>query len=280
MLAENYFLIILGLVWIVGAVVQDLRKREVANWWNFSLIGIALAYRALLSVWLLDEWYFLQGLVGLGIFVILGNVFYYGRVFAGGDAKLLMGLGAVLPFSLIFIGNLKIFLYFIVLLLFAGSIYGLLYSFVLVSKHKKEFVKEFSKQFNKNKKLFQIFIFLTILSLVLILIIGDFVLSFLSLIILIFPFLFVYAKSIEEACMVKSIEADKLTIGDWLYEKIKVGRKTIKPNWEGLTENEVKLLKKTGKKILIKEGIPFTPAFLIDYVILIWIIEKGFWGLI
>jgi len=46
---ENWFLIIIGLIWIVVAVMQDFKRREVDNIWNFSLIGIALAYRAGIS---------------------------------------------------------------------------------------------------------------------------------------------------------------------------------------------------------------------------------------
>jgi len=42
--------------------------------------------------------FFYQGLIGLGIFFVLGNALYYGRMFAGGDAKLMIALGAVLPF--------------------------------------------------------------------------------------------------------------------------------------------------------------------------------------
>ncbi len=34
----NYFLIVIAFIWILFAVVQDLRKREVANWVNFSLL--------------------------------------------------------------------------------------------------------------------------------------------------------------------------------------------------------------------------------------------------
>lgn len=275
MLAENYFLVVLAFVWIVIAVVQDFRKREIANWWNFSLIAIALCYRALISVWSLDYWYFVYGLIGFGIFFALANLFYYGRVFAGGDAKLLMGLGAVLPFSSLLFENLEIFLYFIVLLMFAGSIYGLFYSFVLAYKHKKEFSEEFSRQYNRNKKLFQIFTFLTILSLVLILILGDFIFSLFSLVIFIFPFLYIYAKAIEEACMIKEVVPNKLTIGDWLYKPVKVGKKIIKPNWEGLSEKELAILKKTKKKVSVKEGIPFTPAFLIALIVLVWVINKN-----
>ena len=50
--SENLFLILLALVWIIGAVLQDLRRREVDNVWNFSLIGFALAYRFAGSVFI------------------------------------------------------------------------------------------------------------------------------------------------------------------------------------------------------------------------------------
>ena len=45
MVIGELFLILLGLVWIIFAVVQDLRKREIANWLNFSLVIFALVFR-------------------------------------------------------------------------------------------------------------------------------------------------------------------------------------------------------------------------------------------
>lgn len=276
MLAENWFLVVVALVWIIIAVVQDFRKREVANWLNFSLIAIALSYRAFVSVLLWNYWYFFYGLIGFGVFFLLANLFYYGRVFAGGDAKLLMSLGAVLPFSLSFFGNSQIFLYFIVLLMFGGSIYGLFYSIILSSKHKKQFSQEISKQFKKNKKFIKMFVVPSILLLIIILIIKQFLLIFFPLILILFPFLYIYAKSIEESCMIKSVPAKQLTIGDWLYKSVKIGKKTIKPNWEGLNEEELTILRKTKKKILVKEGIPFTPSFLIAFVMVVWMMVRGF----
>jgi len=73
---------------------------------------------------------------------------------------------------------------------------------------------------------------------------------------------------VEEACMIKEIPGKKVTIGDWLYEEIKVGKKRIKPNWEGLDEKEVKLLSRV-KKVKIKYGIPFVPSFLFAFILLI-----------
>lgn len=278
MTPENYFLIALAFVWIVVAVIQDLRKREVANWWNFSLIVIALAYRAFVSVWLWSYWHFVWGLVGFGVFFLLANLLYYARVFAGGDAKLLMALGAILPFSTLFFENLRIFVYFIFLLLFCGSIYGLIYSIFLSYKNRGDFSQKFLEQFHKNKNIFYVFVILSVLVLVIVLFAEIYLFIWFSLIVLLFPFLYVYAKAIEESCMVKKKYAKELTIGDWLYENVKVGRKTIKPNWEGLSEIELDVLKKSRKKILVKEGIPFTPSFLFAFLVLIFLLRNSFWS--
>ena len=97
---EIIFLIILALIFILVATFQDLRMREVANWINFSLIIFALGFRFFWSLFSESGFgFFYQGLIGFGIFFILGNLFYYGRIFAGGDAKLMIAMGAILPFK-------------------------------------------------------------------------------------------------------------------------------------------------------------------------------------
>src|SRR3990167_3132221 len=118
---ENWFLIAIGLVWIIGAVMQDLRRREVDNIWNFSLIGVALAYRGAVSVFGSNYWFVLNGLIGLSVFLLLGNLFYYSRLFAGGDAKLLIALGVVLPLSYDWVVNFKIFGFFVLIFMLGGS---------------------------------------------------------------------------------------------------------------------------------------------------------------
>jgi len=60
----------------------------------------------------------------------------------------------------------------------------------------------------------------------------------------------------------------KLTEGDWIEQNVKIGKTTIKKSVHGLSLKEIKLLKKYKKSILIKEGIPFTPAFLITLMIM------------
>ena len=55
------FLIILAIVWLAVASICDIRKREVPNWLNFSLIAFALAYRAFYSVIENDSKFFIYG---------------------------------------------------------------------------------------------------------------------------------------------------------------------------------------------------------------------------
>ncbi len=153
---ENIFLIVLAVVWLVGAILQDLHRREVDNIWNFSLIGFALAYRLAVSGFTGNYWFFLNGLIGFGIFLFLGNLFYYSRLFAGGDAKLVIALGAILPLSYSWLVNVKIFGVFIGGFLVGGSLYVFAWSLALVFVNFNSFVKEYGKQVKMYKHYFNL----------------------------------------------------------------------------------------------------------------------------
>jgi len=274
---ENLFLIVLGVVWIIGAIFQDLHRREVDNIWNFSLIAIALGYRAVVSVFVWDYWYFVNGLIGLGIFLILGNIFYYSRVFAGGDTKLVIALGAILPFSYSWVVNFKIFGLFIGGFLLGGSIYVFIWSLFLVVFNSKRFFNEFGKQYKVYRYVFLISLVFVVFWVIFSYFFGvQFV--YVGFIFLLFPVLFVYAKAVEVSCMIKKVTPDKLTEGDWLAEDVFIRGKKIKVNWEGVSRSELKLIQeKYRRKILVKYGVPFTPAFLIGFVGLIWVSSKFGW---
>ena len=266
---EVIFLSVIAVVWIIFAVVQDVRSREIANWLSFSLIIFALGFRFFYCLFSEGSFnFFYQGLIGLGIFFILGNLFYYGRIFAGGDAKLMIALGAVLPFSGNFLSNVKIFGLFLVLFLFAGSVYGLVTSIILAIKNSRRFKKEFNKQFKSKKK----FVYFIMLLAIVFVALGfvESVLIYFGILIFILPYFYLGAKAVDEVCMVKKINPRSLTEGDWLYENVKVGNKIIKKSWDGLSKKEIKLLQKK-KYVLVRYGIPFSPAFLIGFLILIFL---------
>ncbi|MEM4259162.1 MAG: A24 family peptidase [Candidatus Pacearchaeota archaeon] len=269
-----YFLFGLALVWIIFAVVQDLRRREVSDWLNFSLVAFALAYRAFYSAHS-DDWMFLAyGVLGFALFYGLANLFYYSGVFAGGDAKLLMGIGAVLPYSsfsdFAFIG-----LGFIVLLFVAGAVYSLAYSLFIVSLNYKKFVPEFKKNLGKKTNWVFALVFGLLFIILIYVVFGmDFVLLLISILFAVFIFvLFAYAKSLE-VCMIRLVSPSFLSEGDWLVSDIKIAKgKIVKKTVHGLSANDIISLRKYGKKVLIKEGIPFTPAFLITFLIMVFFWE-------
>ncbi len=263
---EVIFLWALSLVWIVFAVVQDLKTREIANWLNFSLVIFALGFRFFYSLFNNDGFsFFYNGLIGLGIFFIIGNLLYYGKMFAGGDAKLMISLGAVLPVSSTIFSNLQNFLVFFLIFLVVGSFYTLVTSFFFCLKNFSSFRKAFAKKFREKKRLISV-----VLCFGLILMGFGFVnLMFLMLGIFIFvmSYLYLYSKAVDEACMIKKTNTKKLTEGDWLYRDLIIGKKTIRADWNGLSRSEIRDLKKKFKTVRIRQGIPFTPVFLFSFII-------------
>jgi Flp pilus assembly protein protease CpaA len=265
----NLFLIIIGFIWVIMAIIQDFKRREVANWLNFSLIIFALSYRLFYSILSNSYSFFIQGVIGFLIFLVLGNLFYYSRIFAGGDAKLFIALGSIIPFSLLFKENVPVFIVFIISFLIFGGIYGVLYSFFILFRNRKQFSKLFKSEFKKRKSLFLIAIIFSIISFILVY--QNKTLILFPLVFLLFPLMYIYAKSLEE-CMCVEVNVNKLTEGDWLYQNVTVKGKTIKASWDGLTPRDIELLKKYKKKVKLKQGIPFTPAFLfaLIFLVILW----------
>ena len=272
---EVIFLFALALIWLVFASIQDLRKREVSNWISFSLIIFALGFRFFYCLFSSGNFrFFYFGLMGLGIFFIIGNLLYYGRTFAGGDAKLMIALGTILPFSNSFLINIKIFIWFFLIFLFFGGLYGFVWSIVLSIKNFKNFKKEFFKQLNENKKLIYLVMLLGLVFMAFGL--KDDIFLILGVLIFISSYFYIFAKAVDESCMIKKIKSSQLTEGDWLYKNVRIDRKYIKASWEGLNKKEIKSIQKNYKSILIRQGIPFVPVFLISFLILFYLLNTGF----
>lgn len=268
---KEVFLIVLGIAWIVFAVVQDTRKREVANWLNFSLIIFALGFRFFYSLFSeINFSFFYQGLIGLGIFFALGNLFYYGRIFAGGDAKLMIALGAVIPFYNNFYENASVFVIFLLIFLISGALYGIFASAYLTLNGRKKFAKEFKRRFGTNRNKIYFAMFAGIIFCIAGFFIREF--FFLGVIIFLSPYFYIWAKSVDESCMVKKVSYKDLTEGDWLYRDVKIGRKIVKAKWDGLDKKEIALLARSRKNVFIRTGIPFTPVFLIAFLIMVYIL--------
>lgn len=248
--------------------MQDIKTKEIANWLSFSLIIFALGFRFFYSLFQGGDFsFFYNGIIGLGIFFVIGNVLYYGRVFAGGDAKLMIALGTIIPYYPKLFSNFQVFFDFLVIFLFIGFVYVLISSSVLCIKNFKSFRKEFSKQFKRNKKLILILIFFSI-----VLSIFGFLenmLFILGVLIFLSSYLYLYSKAIDEACMVKKIKTKDLKEGDWLYSDLKLGRTNLRAKWEGVNKKEINKIMKKYKEVKIRQGVAFSPVFLIGFLIFI-----------
>ena len=68
--------------------------------------------------------------------------------------------------------------------------------------------------------------------------------------------------------MLKYKNPKELTAGDWIAKVVKINGKYIcGPKDLGIEPPQIKqLIKSKVKKVLVKEGIPFVPSFLISFV--------------
>ena len=162
------------------------------------------------------------------------------------------------------------------MLLFVGVVYSLVVSLALSFRNFKKFRKEFGKQLKRNKKLIYPVLFLGLVFMILGL--TESVFLALGILIFIMPYFYIYAKAVDESCMIKKIKTSELTEGDWLYKNIKIGKKTLKARWDGLKKNEIKQLKKKYKTVLVRYGIPFSPVFLLSFLIFLYFWKSGLWN--
>lgn len=262
---------------VIGSIT-DLKTREVPDWVNYGMVFSGLGLNLLFSVIYSNPSFAINSILGLVIFFGIAYIMFYAGQWGGGDSKMLMGLGAMIGID---VGALSTqFLSgFIINALFVGAVYGLFWSFYLVLKNRKKFWAGFTKALSeknavKTKKLLLVSL---VLFFALFLIANSyyakiFVLSLAFLALSTF-YLWAFVRTVEKTCMHRLVEPSKLTEGDWIVKDVHVWGKYITgPKDLGISKSQIRKLtelyeKGKVKKILIKEGIPFVPSFLIAFVI-------------
>jgi Flp pilus assembly protein protease CpaA len=276
---------VIALLALVIASVSDLKTREVPDWLSYGLIITALALRVVFFAVSFDWTVLINGLVGLAFFFVLACIMFYSGQWGGGDSKLLMGLGALFGIELKTLLALDLIIFlktfpiaFLVNTLLAGAIYGLVWAVILAIKNRKAFVKELGKLRTRRVLLIRNgLVGLLLLTLFGMVMLQNYVEKLLLIVIFVAATLLYYfwlfTKAVEKSSMHKRISPEKLTEGDWVVNNIVVGRKHIAgPKDLGLQREQIDELirlkkKKKIKCVLIKEGIPFVPSFLIGFVI-------------
>jgi len=256
------------------AAIRDLQIREVPDTVSYGLIVVGLLGGLLTAILTRNVFTFYEHFAGFVVGALLGLFMYYTRQWGGGDAKLIMGVGAILGLSFT---NLRFFEYLILLIL-GGALYGMLYTIGLAIRHRKTFVKGF-KQVIRTKRVHRLRMFLV--SFGILLFVGMFFTTYPLKLILGFAIVGLYLiayswicmRVIENDIMTKTYPVGKLTEGDWLVEDVKHrGKVIVTPLNTGITKAQIAILKKKKvKTVIVREGIPFVPSFVIAFIALLYI---------
>lgn len=263
-------LFVLMIVGVIFSVIQDIKRKEIDRWLTFSMLFSGVFFLTAKIIINKDSNLLLQSLFVFGIMFVLSQLLYYSKFFAGGDSSLLFSLSALFVGQTFLISILNI-LTFLVILFISGSGYGLVYTIVL-------YFKEFRKNNEDIKKIFKE----TKMKYVLLASIPFLILSYffiyvipIAVVMLLYPILFSVTKAVEKNSLTKTIEGKELREGDWLKDNIEINGKVIKSSFFGISKDEALELK-NKKSIVIKEGIPFAPVFLISMILSLIFFEKIF----
>ena len=246
----SIFLIALGI-----ASYLDLKTTEVPDKFFYILLILLLPF--LVLKYLQDFNFFKNSLMFGGLYLLIGLILYKTGQWGGADSFFLTLIGFCFPSLSFSKASLPFPLAFFINLMFIGAIYMLIYSFFL-TYNKKFFWRKFRVEIQKNLKMW-CYLSLTLFFLTFCLFFQVFSLLpalqlSLSLTLLFFTSLSLlkYAKLVENLIFKRKIPVSKLKAGDMLAEIREL---------RGLTEAEVKRIKKTRKYVWVKEGIRFLPAF-------------------
>lgn len=266
-MTPDFLLMAVALIVLAAASLSDLRTKEVPDWLNYGFVFAALGIRTLYSFQ--EGWHFLlSGLLGFAVFYLLALFFYYTNQWGGGDSKLLMGMGAALGIAYPFQEASFTLLWFLLALLFAGGAYGLIWLSVVAFKRRNCLLPELRMLLGKHKKVHlgvgfaSLFVF------------GAGVIVDSLLFILVFAvalyYLLLFLVAAQNCCFIAEKETKHLTEGDWLAEEVVVhGKRLLKK--KTLTKEDIgKLVKGNISAVMVKEGIPFVPCFLIAYLLLLF----------
>lgn len=256
---------------LVGSYA-DLKTREVPDWLNFGLIFGGIGIRLLFSAYTMTWQFVLEGLLGLGVMMALAYFLFYTGQVGGGDAKLFMGLGSVFGLQL----SWESFLFaFVINVFLVGSFYGACWSIMLATQHRRAFIGKW-RTLVRSAMLVRFRKYALVVCGILLLLalwtqeifLRMFLLTLILLYIISF-YVWIFAKAVEQSCMMKYVKPSQLTVGDWIPREVCVRGKVIAgPKDLGITEKQIQELQRRKiRQVLIKEGIPFVPSFLLGFLL-------------
>jgi len=263
MLLDSILIVITLIVLFIASYV-DLKSREVPDWLSYAFVFAVLGIRFIFAVE--QGWnIFWSGTVGFMVLFGLGYLFYWSSLWGGGDAKLLMGLGAAIGLPLPFSASSLNLVWFFLLVLCIGAIYGLVWLSYLAWLKKDLLFGQFKKLVSQYKNMHFVLLILTLFVLILTIV------NVLFWPLIFFPlgifYLLLFVSLVEKSSFLQKVPLSSLTEGDWLAQEVKLKNQTI-PR-KTVSSKDLAFLQKSlppSTLIFIKVGIPFTPSFLFSYI--------------
>jgi Flp pilus assembly protein protease CpaA len=252
---EIILLIALAGSFIAG--LWDLRTTEVPDELLYLMVtaGIFFWY---INAGLTNDFYPLFVSLSVGtVSLVLGIALYKTGKWGGADAWMFAAIAYLVPVY----GNNNFFIsYYFFNLLFVSLAYMIIYSIALGLKHRAVF-SYLNEDLKKNWHMvcaapvafLAIFVIMQLLMMPVLY--APFVMIFVLIAFL--SIFWRYALIIEKRVFVRRVPAKNLKTGDVLVDM----------KWVGLTEKEVKEIKKRKKYVTIKEGVRFTMVFFITLVV-------------
>ncbi|MBI2107936.1 prepilin peptidase [Candidatus Woesearchaeota archaeon] len=260
------------------ASITDLKKREVPDWLNYGSIAVGLGFNLIFSLIYSNYSFIINSMLGFGVFYALAYLLFYTGQWGGGDSKALMGIGSLLGLGYDF-SQMPFIALFLFNTLLAGAAYGLVWTIFLAVRNRNSFRKETSSILKDKNVVIAKIILLAFAAIVFIAIFlpvfRPFKLLIVGLLLIAYTtfYVWVLTKAVEKSCMQKYVIPTALTEGDWIVNDIRIsGKRICGPKDFGIEKKQINLLikyYKAGKirKVLIKEGIPFIPSFLMGFII-------------
>ena len=271
MLIEAYY--IFAIVAVIGAAIGsyvDLKELWIPDSVNYFMIAFGLTGHAIISILNSNPYPILFSFIAFSILWAIGYVTSHFGVWGGGDAKMLMGFGALLAtFPTVAIWPFLITVIFNAI--FAGFVISLITMTYLILINFSRFKTEFKSNLNKYK----ILLFLASLTLILPLIgilLKNLFIAYIGIVVFPAALLLLTAKSIENISLHKLISPSKLMEGDWILDEIKIKDFNYVPKRSGVTKSELEKLKSLEaageiKTINVKFGFPLGPGILAGLII-------------
>ncbi len=260
---------VVACLFLAAASIADLRSREVPDLLSYGLILFGVSYGFGKALLLLSWLPAAQMLLGGGVLGLLAALLFYTGQWGGADAKLLLGLGSLLGLGF---GSFEAIL-FLVVALFAGALYGLLYAGFLAVKEWTRFREGFvatirSKPISAARRIVVLACFLIIFAVILVPWDLKGLVALLGLLIYAFFYLWLFIRTVEQALLIKEYPVRALTEGDWILHDIVVdGKRICGPKDRGISVEQIaELRRRKVRSVTVKEGIPFVPSFLLGLV--------------